>query len=66
MKARFSISVVRGESLRDTPRASEIIARDRQNMGDVLRAVGLSFPEERRLLGLFHPSNRIVLAEREH
>jgi hypothetical protein len=58
----YSILAVKGESLRDSPLTDKIIALDRNNMAATLRAVGLDFPESKRRITLFHPSNQMIIA----
>ena len=60
--ASYSIVRVKGESLKGTLLADKIIALDRKNMEATLRAVGRAFPEDRRRITLFHPSNRMIVA----
>ena len=59
---KYSISIIKGESLKGSATADKIIALDRRNMEPTLKAVGLEFPEQRRRATLFHPSNQIVIA----
>ncbi|HUA34409.1 MAG TPA: GNAT family N-acetyltransferase [Candidatus Binataceae bacterium] len=59
--ASYSILLVKGESLKGSPLAEKIIALDRKNMEAILSAVGRAFPEDRRRVTLFHPSNRMIV-----
>lgn len=61
--ARYSILIVKGESLKDSPLANKIIALDRKNMETILKAVGRDFPESQRRMTLFHPTNHIIIAQ---
>ena len=58
----YSVLLVKGVTLKHSPLADKIIALDRKNMKATLKAVGRDFPEERRRVTLFHPSNRMVIA----
>ena len=58
----YSITLVKGGSLRDSHLADKIIALDRKNSEAMLRAVGRDFPEDRRRVTSFHPSNRTIFA----
>jgi hypothetical protein len=57
----YSVLLVKGETLKGSPLADTIIALDRKNMEATLKAVGQDFPEDRRRITLFHPSNRMIL-----
>lgn len=61
--ATYSILVVNGESLKESPLADKIIALDRKNMESILKAVKRDFPESKRRITLFHPSNQMIIAE---
>ena len=58
----YSVLLVKGVTLKGTPLADKIMALDRRNMEATLKAVGRDFPEDRRRITLFHPSNRMILA----
>jgi hypothetical protein len=58
----YSVLLVKGETLKGSPLADKIIALDRKNMEATLKAVGRDFPEDRRRITLFHPSNRMIVA----
>jgi hypothetical protein len=61
----YSVLLVKGETLKGSPLADQIIALDRKNMEATLKAVGRDFPEDRRRTTLFHPSNRMIVATKE-
>lgn len=58
----YSVLLVKGETLKGSALAEKIIALDRKNMEATLKAVGRDFPEDRRRITLFHPSNRMIVA----
>ena len=58
----YSVLLVKGETLKGSLLADKIIALDRKNMEVTLEAVGRDFPEDRRRITLFHPSNRMIVA----
>jgi hypothetical protein len=58
----YSILLVKGETVKGSPLADKLIALDRKNMEATLKAVGRDFPEDRRRITLFHPSNRMIVA----
>jgi Acetyltransferase (GNAT) family len=58
----YSLLLVRGETLKGSPLGDKIIALDRKNMEEMLKAVGRNFPEDQRRITLFHPSNRMIVA----
>jgi hypothetical protein len=61
----YSVLLVKGETLKGNPLADKIIALDRKNMEATLKAVGRGFPEGRRRITLFHPSNRMIVATKK-
>jgi hypothetical protein len=60
----YSVLLVKGETLKSSPLADKIMALDRKNMEAMLKAVGRDFPEDRRRITLFHPSNRMIVARK--
>lgn len=60
---KYSILVLRGESIKDSPLADKVIDLDRKNMEVVLKAIGREFPESKRRVTLFHPSNQMIIAK---
>jgi hypothetical protein len=61
----YSVLLVKGETLKGSSLADKIMALDRKNMEATLKAVGRDFPEDRRRITLFHPSNRMIVATKE-
>ena len=60
----YSVLFVKGVTLEGSPLADKIIALDRKNMEATPKAVGRDFPEDRRRITLFHPSNRTIVVKK--